>query len=153
VLNAGGSSNPETGGGSLSIYVCAQNEVSNGLPDVAEPDENTIYLVPASNTSGNLYEEYIYVDSAWEKFGAASIDLSNYATKSEISGFYTKPNGGIPAADLAETYLTTHQDISGKANSADLATVATSGSYNDLNDKPTIPTNVSELDNDAGYLT
>lgn len=36
-------------------------------------------------------------------------------------------------------YLTQHQDISGKANSADLATVATSGSYNDLQNKPTIP--------------
>ena len=33
-------------------------------------------------------------------------------------------------------YLTEHQDISGKANSADLATVATSGSYNDLSNKP-----------------
>lgn len=79
-------------------------------------------------------------------------------------------------------YLTQHQDISGKANSADLATVATSGSYNDLSDKPTIPaaqiqsdwnqtndeakdfiknkptiptvpTNVSAFTNDAGYLT
>lgn len=28
-----------------------------------------------------------------------------------------------------------------------------SGSYNDLTDKPTIPTKVSELDNDKGYLT
>ena len=43
-----------------------------------------------------------------------------------------------------------------KANSADLATVATSGSYDDLSDKPTIPTvptNVSAFTNDAGYLT
>ena len=43
-----------------------------------------------------------------------------------------------------------------KANSSDLATVATSGSYNDLSNKPTIPTvptNVSEFTNDAGYLT
>lgn len=36
-------------------------------------------------------------------------------------------------------YLTTHQDISGKANTADLAAVATSGSYNDLSNKPSIP--------------
>ena len=53
-------------------------------------------------------------------------------------------------------YLTQHQDISGKANSADLATVATSGDYNDLDNKPTIPTvptNVSAFTNDAGYLT
>lgn len=38
----------------------------------------------------------------------------------------------------------------------DLADVATSGSYNDLSDKPTIPTvptNVSAFTNDAGYLT
>ena len=37
------------------------------------------------------------------------------------------------------TVITEHQDISGKANTADLATVATSGSYNDLSNKPTIP--------------
>ena len=36
-------------------------------------------------------------------------------------------------------YLTQHQDISGKANSSDLSTVATSGSYNDLSNKPHIP--------------
>lgn len=36
-------------------------------------------------------------------------------------------------------FLTSHQDISGKANISDLATVATSGSYNDLSNKPTIP--------------
>ena len=53
-------------------------------------------------------------------------------------------------------FLTEHQDISGKANAADLSTVATSGSYNDLSNKPTIPTvptNVSAFNNDAGYLT
>ena len=39
---------------------------------------------------------------------------------------------------------------------SDLSSVATSGSYNDLTDKPTIPvvpTNVSSFVNDAGYLT
>ena len=43
--------------------------------------------------------------------------------------------------------------ISGKPT---LAAVATSGSYNDLSNKPTIPTvptNVSAFNNDAGYLT
>ncbi len=53
-------------------------------------------------------------------------------------------------------YLTSHQDISGKANSSDLATVATSGDYTDLINTPTIPTvptNVSSFTNDAGYLT
>lgn len=47
-------------------------------------------------------------------------------------------------------------DLTGKADTADLATVATSGSYNDLSNKPTIPTvpsNVSAFNNDAGYIT
>ena len=34
-----------------------------------------------------------------------------------------------------------------------LATVATTGSYNDLIDKPTIPTKTSQLTNDSGFIT
>lgn len=35
----------------------------------------------------------------------------------------------------------------------DTATVAITGSYNDLIDKPTIPTNISDLNNDSGYTS
>lgn len=42
------------------------------------------------------------------------------------------------------TVLTEHQDISGKADKSSLATVATSGSYSDLSNKPTIPAAVTE---------
>lgn len=34
-----------------------------------------------------------------------------------------------------------------------LANVATSGSYNDLSDKPTVPTKTSQLENDSGFIT
>ena len=46
-------------------------------------------------------------------------------------------------------------NLTGYAKTADLADVATSGSYNDLTNKPTIPTvptNVSAFTNDANYL-
>jgi len=46
--------------------------------------------------------------------------------------------------------------LDSKANTSSLASVATSGSYNDLSNKPTIPTvptNVSAFTNDAGYIT
>lgn len=55
-----------------------------------------------------------------------------------------------------QNYLTEHQSLEEYAKKADLATVATSGSYNDLIDKPVIPvvpTDVSAFTNDAGYLT
>lgn len=44
-------------------------------------------------------------------------------------------------------------DLSPYAKKADLATVATSGKYTDLQGTPHIPAKVSELTNDAGYLT
>ena len=56
-------------------------------------------------------------------------------TKSEIEA---KLTGNITTHTHSQ-YLTEHQSLDGYAKTADLATVATSGSYNDLTDKPTIP--------------
>ena len=57
----------------------------------------------------------------------------------------------IKVSDLENDagFLTEHQDISGKANTSDLATVAISGDYSDLTNKPE---NVSVFNNDVGYL-
>jgi hypothetical protein len=55
---------------------------------------------------------------------------------------------------LAGKAAASHTHVAGDVSG--LATVATSGSYNDLSNKPTIPvvpTNVSAFTNDAGYLT
>ncbi len=43
--------------------------------------------------------------------------------------------------------------LDAKANTSDLATVATSGDYDDLLDKPTIPSKTSDLNNDSGFIT
>lgn len=90
--------------------------------------------------------------------------LTEYAKKTEIP---TVPTN-VSAFTNDAGYLTEHQsldayakkteipDISGKADTSSLATVATSGSYSDLTNKPTIPTiptKVSAFENDKGYLT
>lgn len=105
----------------------------------------------------------------------------------QIPAATTEENGLMSAEDKGKlndlpTATELAQELGGKANSADLAEVATSGSYNDLSDKPTIPaaqvqsdwnegdttskayiknkptiptvpTNVSAFNNDAGYIT
>lgn len=75
------------------------------------------------------------------------IDLDDYYTKEEID-----ESELVISASLND--LNTR--LNSKAETSSLAAVATSGSYNDLTDKPTIPTvptNVSAFTNDAGYLT
>ena len=42
--------------------------------------------------------------------------------------------------------------LGGKANTSDLSSVATSGSYNDLSNKPNIPTKTSQLTNDSDFV-
>ena len=79
-------------------------------------------------------------------------------TTSELtnnSGFITSAalNGYATEAWVEQKgYLTSvaWEDVTGKPT---LATVATSGSYNDLSDKPTIPTTTGELTNNSGFIT
>ena len=53
---------------------------------------HTIYLVPKTGETNDVYDEYVYINNAWEMVGNTQIDLSNYATKSEI------PN--VPVQDV-----------------------------------------------------
>jgi hypothetical protein len=55
--------------------------------------------------------------------------------------------------DDANFSTTISTQLGQKANTADLATVATSGSYTDLSNKPTIPSAVSDLTNDNNYIS
>lgn len=131
-------------------------------------------------TSGNtIYRGTLGIDQdsvVWEKTATQQIPAAT-----------TEENGLMSAEDKGKlndlpTATELAQELGGKADSADLAEVATSGSYNDLADKPTIPaaqvqsdwnesdtaskayiknkptiptvpTNVSAFNNDAGYIT
>ena len=58
----------------------------NELPVVGET--GIIYLVPEEDPEvQNRYDEYIWINNGWEKFGSASIDidLDKYYTKEEIA--------------------------------------------------------------------
>lgn len=93
--------------------------------------------IPKSDLAEGVQTSLDKADSALQSHQS----LSGYATETWVQG---------------RGYLTQHQDISGKANISDLATVATTGNYSDLNGKPAIPqipTNVSAFVNDANYVT
>lgn len=58
---------------------------------------------------------------------------------SDVSGTYSKPSSGIPKSDLAEVVQTSLGKADTALQSSDLAQVATTGNYNDLSNKPAIP--------------
>ena len=104
----------------------------SGITDIEIPLEQIF--------NANNYYTKTEIDNAG--FLTQHQDISGKADKSEMS--ITSANGTATIqlkSGTSVSVLTQHQDISGKANSVDLATVATSGSYNDLSDKPVIPSN------------
>lgn len=46
---------------------------------------NTVYLVPSRKSADlNVRDEYLWLDGAWEQIGSTSVDLTDYAKKSEL---------------------------------------------------------------------
>ena len=181
-------------------------EVVDTLPTTGET--NKIYFVPKTGETGDIYNEYIWINNSWELIGSTQVDLTGYATEdwvnskiadfvtdtqvtqivnNALSNYYTQvqvnnllstkanttdiptkvselendsgftSNAGTVTSvavrmngqtkgtvtssgtiDLG-TVITSHQSLDGYAKTADLATVATTGDYNDLENKPTIP--------------
>lgn len=56
--------------------------VVNSLP-TQDISTTTIYLVPSTSETTDIYKEYIYVNNAWELLGIQKADLTNYYTKTE----------------------------------------------------------------------
>lgn len=233
-------------------------EVVDALPTTGNAD--TIYLLKVRQQGNDIYQEYFWVNNAWELIGG--IDLTDYYTKTEVntlltakadvsaiptktsdltndsnfavdanyvhtdnnyttaeknklagiaagaevnvqsnwaqtnssaddfiknkpsipaktsdltndSGFITTsaiptkvsaftndagylneiPDDSVGLNQLDSTIVNALNNINNKANTADLATVAFSGSYNDLTNKPTIPTKTSDLTNDSNFVS
>lgn len=61
-----------------------KREIVEELPDAAEADKDTIYMVKSESASGkDKYEEFMLVGEALEQIGDTSVDLSGYVQKEE----------------------------------------------------------------------
>ena len=65
-----------------------QSIIVTELPSVGV--ENTIYFVPTGAEGGNIFNEYLYVNNAWEIVGGTSVDLTPFLTKEEAEQTYAK---------------------------------------------------------------
>ena len=134
-------------------------------PTASADTLNKIYAVPENDpTSENLFQYFItvYENNAykWDKIDIAQVDISgkvdkvegkqlsteDYTTAEKTKLELIEPKANKTIVDPAFINNSTNpvqskaiQDsLNLKANTSDLATVATSGNYNDLNNKPNV---------------
>ena len=155
-------------------------DIASTIPDVSnKADKSEIPTVPTNVSAFTNDSGYLVAADITGKANKADtytkdevdriIEEVEAGQGSSLSNYYTK-------AQIDSQQQVQDAAIANKANSADLATVATSGYYNDLINKPTIPaaqvqsdwgetstgepsfiknkpTNVSAFTNDAEYIT
>ena len=69
-------------------YIIFSSKDSNGLPDVSNPLPNRIYLYDITDVGNDGYEEWLYVESGWERIGTTALDLTNYYTKTQTDALH-----------------------------------------------------------------
>nr|DAR13110.1 MAG TPA: putative virion structural protein [Caudoviricetes sp.] len=145
--------------------IATQEEVNTGTDDFryVTPKKLKIVTNEINTTIQNNYETLDTkiddeISRAKNKETEINNDLTTHKNSTNNPHNVTKEQVGLGnvnnTSDLDKPISTAVQTaLNLKANNSDLATVAKSGSYNDLIDKPTIPTKTSDLDNDSGFLT
>ena len=129
-------------------------KVVDQLP-VSDIDVNKIYLLPnPAGSDNNTYIEYMYINSKWEVVGEykAEMSLDNYYTKEQTDEkFLTKTEVGNLADYVKNGELDAKVGEAGYVKTDALTTTLTS--YAKKTDIPSVPTKLSELTNDSGYIT
>ena len=76
-----------------------RKEIVSELP-TENIDDSTIYLVQrAAAVAGNIYDEYMYINGAWEFLGTTDTDLASYAKKD-----WVEQKGYQTAADVSTIF-------------------------------------------------
>ena len=141
-------------------------QVVQTLPQTAQT--NVIYFVPKDGSTGDIYNEYIYVSNNWELIGSTQVDLTGYATETwvntQISGFLTQTQiqtlinnalvGYAQSSDIPTNLSqlnadSTHRTVTDAEKTTWNNKSNFSGNYNDLSNKPTIPNNSNLVNGSA----
>ena len=126
-------------------------------------DESGMFTFKKSATND------IFISGLYSEIGMTKAELESWYKENMVGATGGGSGGTTPEevqemidesiSGLAESSAVTleiSEATSGKVDADSLATVATSGSYDDLLNRPTIPTvptDVSAFNNDAGYIT
>lgn len=81
-----------------------QFEIVSTLPATGDP--GTIYLISHGGSGTDIYDEYVWVNNAWEKIGTTSADFTNVA-------YYDSVNNQLTANSSMFWQIADNTDIAG----------------------------------------
>ena len=154
--NSGGSG--EGGSGGVSSWNDLTDKPTTFTPSAHTHTKADITNFPTSLPASDVYS-WAKASSkpsySWTEITSKPTSFtpsSHTHTKADITNFPTS----LPASDVyswAKASSKPSYSWSEITSKPSFATVATSGSYTDLSNKPTIPTNTNQLTNGAGFIT
>ena len=111
------------------------------------------------DSSGNKYDSYNEFNSSVLDFFVKVLGGSGEASWGGVSGNIEDQEDLTNALDskvdkvVGKQLSDENYTLAEKNKLSNLSTVATSGSYNDLSNKPTIPSNISDLVDDSDFIS
>lgn len=87
------------------------------LPEASSADDHTIYMVSTGAESGNQkYEEFMFINGAFEKIGDSAVDLTGYATEDFTNKAVANAINALDVADaaVAGQYVSAVSETDGK---------------------------------------
>lgn len=113
----------------FEVVVLEEGEYADGVPTIENPKDSTFYFVPSGNGGNNNYNEYIYVNNAWEMVGAKEVNLEPYVLRTELEAYATtEALNDYALASSLDNYATaasledyaTKEDLEGYTTTTDL---------------------------------
>ena len=142
----------ETGKGlSTEDYTTAEKTKLAGIETGAEV--NIIESVVVNGTTATISNKTASVTISAGSIDTISVNGTNVPADANKNVDITVPTNTNQLTNGAGFITKSVNDLTNYTLTSALSTVATSGSYADLSNKPTIPTKVSDLTNDSGFIT
>lgn len=134
-------------------YEFTVKDGEDALNDIVTSWEQTLSdsKVPSEKLTKNT------LDTKVDKVTGKGLSTEDYTTseKTKLAGIEAEANKTVVDSSLSDSSTNPVQNnvvksaLDDKVDSSDLATVATTGDYDDLTDKPSIPSKTSDLTNDG----
>lgn len=90
----------QSDGGFRSVVLSSSQYDLTGKPIIEDPEEGIIYLVPNGDIGENTFDEWMYLNNAFERIGSSTANILPAVTASDNGKFLMVVNGNWTKAAI-----------------------------------------------------